>query len=214
MSRIRLLFMSSMAVMVVGAVGSSTAMATFEEGVECSQTGTGIPVLCLLTPLKEAKGTETFTSTILSGSESLLEVASVEFHIVCKVANDEGTIEQPEPLVKAPLFMKTKIKFKECEILNEGTAKLGEKCEVTNKEIETREIDGEPLPTEPQHLEFKPETGTAFAEISIGNKPGQSCPATIRGINPISGEQLCILLANTEDAETHVLDCLEEGELA
>ncbi len=215
MSRIKLFFLSSMAVMVVAAVGSSTALATFEDTtVECPQAGTGIPVLCLLTPLKEAKGTETFTSVILSGSESLLAVASLELHIVCTVANDAGTIEQPEPLVKAPLLMKTIITFKECEILNEGTAKLGEKCEVQNKEIKTKEIDGEPLPTEPEHIEFKPETGEIFTEITILNKTGQTCPATVKGVNPVKGEQLCTLLTNTEDAETHVLDCLEEGELA
>ncbi len=215
MSRSRLLFLSSMAVMVVAAVGSSTALAAFEDTtVECPQAGTGIPVLCLLSPLKEAKGTETFTSTILSGSEALLQVASLEFHIVCTVANGAGTIEQPEPLVKAPLIMKNTLTFKECEILNEGTAKLGEKCEVQNKEIKTKEIDGETLSTEPQHLEFKPETGEVFTEISIGNKTGQTCPAFIKGLIPVKGEQLCTLLTNTEDAETHVLDCLEEGELA
>jgi len=210
MSRLKLLLSSILVVFAVSAIASSSASATFTDtGVECKEEG--IPTVCLLTPLAEAKGTEAITSKIDTGTESLLAVPSLGLHIVCTEANDTGTIVQTNPLVTAASIAKATIDFHGCTILNEPPEELGEKCEVVEGLIKTELIVGSPNATEPQDLTFKAEKGTTFAVVSIKSKTGQTCPALVKGENPVKGEQLCTLEENKVDAETHLMTCLESG---
>jgi hypothetical protein len=76
--------------------------------------------------------------------------------------------------------------------------------------IKTKGLDAVPLFSEPRHLELTPEAGP-FAEIEIGNQTGQTCPATIKGVNPVRGEQLRELEQPSEDLVSQELECTAAG---
>ena len=206
MSRIKMLLLSCMAVVVVSAMVSSTAFALFEKtAVECKEPG--ISTLCLAETeggkLFEAKGTENITGVKLT-APSTLAVPSLKLTIECKAASATGIIEQPEPLVKSPLLMKLVISFSECVVTGEHAAE----CKVEEQPIKTKALDGEVLESEPNHVVFTPESGKIFTEITIGNKTG-TCPSTIKGVNPVKGEELCILPNNAENKVVQLLACTE-----
>jgi hypothetical protein len=207
MSRIRLIALSVFAMFAVGAISASTASAEFTLGAKCE--GAGIAAICFEKTagegLKEAVGTEPAKLTLESGVESLLEVPNLNLHITCTVSTGTATASQPEPLVKVPVFKELLIKFSTCNILEA----LGEKCKV-KEPIETKDLSGELLPTEPRHIEIKPESGTAFWEFTITNT--KECPATVLGINPVKGKLLCEFLpeAETTDATEQLVLCKHE----
>jgi hypothetical protein len=207
MSRIRLLMLSCMALLVVSAIGASSAFATFEKtAVECVTTG--VPTVCLAESetgkLFEAKGTETIlSSSIVTIKPSILKVASIGLEIECTSDGGEGEISQPEPLVKGYTLKKFFLTFKGCAVIGAHAAE----CKVVEP-IKTKALAGT-LSSE-NEIEAKPESGTTFAEIEIGNKTG-TCPATIKGVNPVKGNQECSLPENKVDLKRHVLACAANG---
>ncbi len=206
MSRIRLVLLSSMAVLVVSAIGASSAFATFTKtGEKC--TGSGVPTVCLSgaekgTELFEATGTETIKN-VTAKSPSILKVASLSLEIECKKDEATGTINQTEPLVKAYSLSKFVLTFSECAVKGAHAAE----CKVVEP-IKTKGLAGTLL--NEKEIEAKPETGEIFTEIEIGNKTG-TCPATIKGINPVKGSQKCTLPKNSEALKAPVLACAATG---
>jgi hypothetical protein len=207
MSRIKLLVLSCIAAIAVGAVVSPSAFAAFEEtAVECKNEG--LPGICLAKteagPLLEARGTEEIAGTKLkAGTTAVLTSSGIGLVIKCKKANATGELEQAEPLVKAGLLMKTVISFSECAVTGAHEAE----CKVVEP-IKTKPLDGE-LKSATEVL-FTPESGRIFTEIEIGNKTG-TCPATIKGINPVKGEQTCNLPEKTKDERLQALNCTTTG---
>jgi hypothetical protein len=206
MSRIRLIALSVFAMLAVVAISASSASAEFTLGAKCE--GAGIAAVCLEKVagegLLEATGSEKFIAKLESGTEALLEVSGLELHIVCTAISGKGTVNQPSPLVSTPTGTGT-VEFTGCSVL----APLAGKCKV-KEPIVTKLLVGEVLPTEPRHLEFKPETGAIFAEVTITNIA--SCPATIQGINPVKGKVLGLFLpeAETTDAVVQLLQFTHE----
>jgi hypothetical protein len=200
MSRIRLIALSVLAMFAVGAISASSASAEFTQTVNKCE-GAGIATFCLEKTagegLKEASGSEKFTTKLEAGTESLLEVPSLELHIVCTATPGKGVVDQPSPLVTAPTFKETVIEFTGCSLL----APLAGKCKV-KEPIITKTLVGEVLPTEPRHIVFKPAAGNTWWETTITNISG--CPATTLGINPIKGKALALFLAEAETTDAVV----------
>jgi hypothetical protein len=194
-----------MALLVVSAIGASSAFATFEKtAVEC--TTTGVPTVCLAESetgkLFEAKGTETVTS-VKATKPSILKVASLGLEIECKSDGATGEISQTAPLVSAYSLKKFVLEFKECAVIGAHAAE----CKVVEP-IKTKPLSG--VAQAENEIEAKPESGTIFTEIEIGNKTG-TCPATIKGINPVKGNQECTLPENKVDLKVHLLACAPNG---
>jgi len=165
MSRIKLIALSVFATFAMGAILASAASAEFSDNnTTCS--GAGIATICILlspsTELLEATGEEKVKFTLETGTESLLEVPNLGLHIECGVIAGTAIALQPEPLIAVPLFDEILIKFSSCTIL--GT--LGTECKVVEP-IQTKDLIGELLATEPRHIVIKPEAGTAFWETEI-----------------------------------------------
>jgi hypothetical protein len=204
MSRIKLIALSVFAMFAVGAISAATASAEFTAGTACE--GETITTICIEPTvgagLKEATGSEEFKVKLEEGVESLLEVASLSLHIVCKEAKGTGTLSQASPLVSAPTIAKATLDFTECTILEP----LAAKCKV-KEPIKTELLIGEFLASEPRHIELKPEAGETkpFAQITITNV--KECPTTVVGINPIKGKVLALFLeaAETTDAVVQLL---------
>lgn len=216
MSRIKLGILSALMVVsalaVSGLATSSASAAVFELTAEpCS--GTGIVALCWDsvnkgTNLRELKGSQTFEAlkdVEEAGEESLLltKLGELEVHIVCVDAHAEGTISQASPLVSTPTLSSPKIVFTECKLLET----LGKKCKVPAT-LETKEITG----TTPGVGEvlFKPTVGTTFIEFEISNNGAEVCPATVKGVRKITGEQTCLWLELEVDLPEHLLFCPTE----
>ena len=196
-----------MAVLVVSAVGASSAFATFEKtAVKCE--GAGVPTVCLSTVEKgtelfEAKGTESIGS-VKEVKPSIFKVASLELEIECTVNKATGQINQTEPLVKAYSLSKFDLDFESCKVIGKHAVE----CKVVEP-ILTKNLIG--TLTDEKTIEASPESGEIFAEIEIGNQTGQTCPSTIKGINPVKGKQTCTLPENTVDLKVHKLACAATG---
>jgi len=203
MSRIRLVLLSSMAVLVVSAIGASSAFATFTKtSVKCE--GTGVPTVCLSTTEKgtelfEASGTESIAN-VKEVKASVLKVTSIGLEIQCTTDAATGQINQTEPLIKAYSLSKFVLKFSTCKV----TGAHEKECKVVEP-MTTKNLTGTLLSE--KEIEAKPESGEIFTEIEIGNQTGQTCPATIKGVNPVKGAQICTLPENTVDLKTHKLAC-------
>jgi hypothetical protein len=219
MSRIRLLVLSMFAVFAVGALAASTASATFTNtGVACGTEG--IPTVCIEakgeTGLLEASGSEEFTSRLVAGSESLLEVPGfiveekekTPLHIVCKTVKNTGTIEQPEPLVKSPLIKKLSIEFKECSVLTLPNCLVREPIKVAGAEGKFDNVD----PVGAVLFTSEKEPFTIIEFLSKGKGETEKCPATLTSLKAeVTGAVLCTILEAETDLTTHTLECKHEA---
>lgn len=216
MSRFKMLTLCALTVLAVGAMSASSASATFTKtAVECKKEG--VPGVCVAekvgSALLEVSGSEPIkesTTKLESGTKAVLEVPALELTITCSKGKASGTLEQPEPLVKAGLLMDSVITFSECVLTSSQSKAIAEDCKVVEP-IKTKALQGEQLPTEPIHIEFTPESGKIFTEVEIGNVSGKTCPSTVKGINPVKGEQLCLITNGEENAVIHILACNSEG---
>jgi hypothetical protein len=211
MSRTKLV-LSILAVVVVsavGAVGASTASATFTlEPTACP--GGAIVTICWETTvkgteLKEFKGSEEISSKLTPGTESLLEVASLELHITCTtVTNTEGEFVQTAPLTTAATIKGLEVDFTNCTVLEPYTAK----CSVTEP-ILWKAMGGVFGTEDPLNdVVLKPEAGTEFTTFVFKSKAGQTCPATLTAVSvKFTGELLCTLPEIEEDLLVHLLLC-------
>jgi hypothetical protein len=188
---------------------SSVAFATFEKtSIKCES---GIPTACLAATEGgskfEAKGKETYTGKLVPGTEASLDVPSIALDILCKKDASTGEVEQTEPLVNAVVARNGILTFSECHIAGE----VGTKCRVTEP-IKTKPLKGTVIDEMPISAgTVEPETGKTIAEVEIGNQAGQTCPATIKGINPVKGSDLCVSAEAEVDKVVHTGECRPEG---
>ncbi len=203
MSRIRLVLSSSTAVFAVSVVGASSAFATFEKTVvKCE--GSGVPTVCLSavgkgTQLFEAKGTETITN-VKEIKATIFKVSSLDLEVQCTADSATGQIDQTEPLVRAYSLSKYDLKWASCKV----TGAHEKECKVVEP-IATKYLSGTLLSE--KEVELKPESGEVWTELEYGNQSGQTCPATIKGINPIKGAELCTVSENSVDLKVRKLVC-------
>ena len=208
MPKTRLIMMSVLAVFAIGAASASTASAAFElSTAECSPAT--IATFCWVATAGEAllelKGSEPFSIEV--HGQALLEVASLELHIVCTAITNvvagatTGELTQPEPLVKAGNIRKLQLVFTACSVLG-----LEAKCKV-KEPIQTNPLEGNIEGTPLEDVTFKPE-GTEFTKIVIESKTGQTCPATLTSINgKVTGTALCLAPNSEVDEATKEITC-------
>jgi hypothetical protein len=201
MSRAKLVLISILALLSIGATMSASASAADK----CPETP-GKQTLCVKGAPKE--GTTAFTSKLVG--VTLLEVPSLELHIECSEATNTGNFVQGKVLEVALVISNLVIDFHGCIIL--GT--LGEKCEVKEGLIVTNAIKGAfPDVTPVTTVTLSPETGTTFAVVKIVNKGAATCPATIKGEKSVKGTQESKLITPETEAKEHEIQNLEPAGL-
>jgi hypothetical protein len=194
--------MGCVVAMLFAAVGASSAFAEFTEGETCGTTG--IPTVCITKTeggvLKEAKGEEKGLITETEEAAKL-SVPSLELELSSPAVDCEAPcqVDQLEPLVKVPTLL-AKLVFLEVTVVGA----LAAKCKVVSP-ITTKSLVGTAL--NEKEIEFKPESGEIFTEVEIGNQTGQTCPATVKGINPVKGTDVCEVLNNNVNQKSHLLKC-------
>ena len=131
-------------------------------------------------------------------------IQSIGLGIACKAISLIAQINQAEPLVKAYSLSKVLLKVTECKV----TGAHERECKVVEP-ITTKALTGTLLSE--KELEAKPEAGEDWAELEIGNQAGQTCPATLKGVNPFKGTQICTLPENAVDLKAHRVACAATG---
>src|SRR3984885_7315115 len=149
MSKARLVLLLSVAVTLVSAVWSATAVA--QEG----------PVWHVNGKKLEAAEVAAFKAENYAGSTATLSatILSIKVTIVCKSFTGEGLIIGGNPGKNTEA-----IEFKECEVT---LKKIKAVSELVNL------LGAEPKPI---LVAFSPEGGTAFAKVTLKSKTGQVCP--------------------------------------
>jgi hypothetical protein len=210
MSRIKLSVLSALVVLIMGAVGASSAGAAFTLTTEaCSGA---VIVACYSTTeggtLFEFSGEEAFkgeadlNATTKEPEPEILLAAvlgGLEIHITCTNATAEGTFSQAAKLAKG-LEGKGKITFTGCALL----PTLSTKCKVPAT-LATNEITSTYPST--TSIVFKPSAGTIFIEIPFENNGVETCPATIKGKQPVTGQATCSDAAGATDKLEHLVLC-------
>jgi hypothetical protein len=174
-----------------------------------------IPTLCIekegTKKSFEAEGTETYVGKLVAGTKASLKtmLGGEEIHIECGKDESTGQIVQLEPLVKAVESREGVLHFSECSILGS----LGKKCTVPPK-LSTNNLLGITIDEMPLKAGIvRAESGTNIIVINFQNNGFEKCPATILGLHPVTGEDLCI----TSEAETplviHTGECTAEGSI-
>jgi len=207
MSRIKLLLLSMLAVLVVGAVTSVSASAATTN--LCPQTsGNTLPAICIQNAASELiaeTGFFPFVSNKEPNTTSLLNVPGLGLDVICTVANNTGTFAQTV-LATVALVVGLVIRFSTCHL--EEIEEANKKCKV-EEPIKTVGLDGTVGNEDANTLDvtFKPEIGTTFVELNFENNGAETCPALIFGKHPVKGEQLCLLLLAEQDLAVHLLEC-------
>ena len=94
--------------------------------------------------------------------------------------------------------------FGGCKLL----APLGEKCSIPAS-IETKTLSGTVLNEMPIKAGVvKAAEGEVIVELPF---TGEKCPATVKGKQPIRGEDLCIATEAEVDLRVHTGECTAEG---
>jgi hypothetical protein len=205
------MMMLVLGVLAVGAVSAFSSAGASAAGL-CAPTAEEHFHVCLFLSTTELELLESSTFSLLQeeGEPHELEIKfSAPLTVSCATGTGETTGE-------GELIMKTKVNFTGCTVTGEEGH-----CEVTNKEIESRELDGTlSLQTELESSEeglrldvlLSPEiVGNPLATFSIKSKTGATClEATTNG--KVTGEQLCFFLEEIEkDMEEHLLECPKSG---
>lgn len=198
MWRIKGLFLSILAIMMLGGIASTSASAETEEP-DCESNL--IWQLCLLpagseTLVVDEAGKLLFTS---EAAASLLEVAGF-VHIECNKTTNTGEFIQSK-LLEANTTGRVTILFKECKVLepNQG-CKVAEPIEVKNAKLSIGAEEAE----EKLGMNMKPEV--AGGEFTTINIKGEKC--TLAGPAKITGEITCHLDEFLQDLKEHSLLCL------
>jgi len=196
------MFLSMLAMLVVSAVGATTASAVFTLTEEkCVE---GLVSFCWDTTepgtnLRELKGKEEVQVKLTKNSLLEATPAGGTIHVECTeaVLGAASEVNQEKPLSEVGLVVITAITFNSCKMVKPLN------CTVT-AEIKTNAITGDPVSEsdETQGVLFKPTTGTTFAEIKFS---GEEC--LIKGIQKVTGEQICLWLTPLEDLKGQELIC-------
>jgi hypothetical protein len=196
-----------LAALAVGASSASTPSAFELTETPCG--GEAIVTYCWATSvtgeLLQLKGTETISTTILG--ESLLEVAQLEVHLVCKRVENAATslLSQTEALVRPGTISNLVLKCTDCAILPPFEAN----CKV-KEPIETTPITGTVTDERPvKDLKGAPVAPPEFTTFVIESKAGRTCPATLTSsVGTLTGEQLCNAIEAEDDSKEHLIECL------
>jgi hypothetical protein len=211
MRRLKILLGGALLTLLVGNgyVFTSAASAGFILTINCRPFG--IPTLCdEVGPEEylEFEGEEFYLGSIAVLTETLIEskLGTEEAHVVCIGTIDvHGLLVQLKPLVVEPSITATTIKFAGCSLLEP----LGKKCSVST-ELSTKELVGK-FSGSPSTVLFAPKEGTTVMELAFTNHGTETCPATIKGIKKLTGEQKCTNVSPETAATEHEIDCLESG---
>jgi hypothetical protein len=195
-----------LALLTVGIATASSASAAFKlEAIACVP---GKPAFCWEAKtggvgLQELVGEEEFKITQLATPEPLLEavLGGETVHIQCKEATGSGVVLQNAPLTTETTGEKIKIKFTGCALLET----LGSKCKVPAT-IETKELAAKASTVSDLIIEPAIAEGI-FAEIKFENITEGSCPATIRGSQPVKGKAECLWLEEASLVDLEGQEC-------
>jgi hypothetical protein len=204
MSRIRLLTVSVLGVLMLGAVASTAAFA--QPTATCTPNGgtKTLTMACI----------ETLSATLLvlglpaaesievlgkkeEGTESSLVSPGTGLEFICTGATKTGTLDG-NPTTSAEL-LKLVVVFSGCTIPKPAG------CSIPGT-ITTRSLEAT-VSTEDGDLTFLPESGVVFTEFSI---TGESCPVAIANAK-VEGTVLGLVLEPEIDKETHLLDFENSG---
>jgi hypothetical protein len=214
MRKSKLLVAAVAAVLLAAVIVASAASAAFVlTATECTSAAPTINTLCYSTTEKgttlfEFSGSEAFLATKEAGTTSFLKAkfGAEEVFIDCTGAEAlGGEMLQPSPLVETPKVDVASLDFTGCVLLEP----IGKKC-VVPAELTTKPIVGGTTGEDGDVL-FAPTEGTVFIEIPFTNNGAETCPAIIKGVKKVTGEQLCTLLNTTEDLKLHTLECPASG---
>jgi hypothetical protein len=214
MFRLKLIGVAVIATLLGTAIVASAASAAFTlTTTECKNTAPTINTLCYATAEKgttlfEFSGSEPIKATKEAGTVSTLTAKFGETEVVIECTAAEtlgGELLQPEPLVKTPTLDVSSLDFTGC--LLKGA--LEKKCLVPAA-LTTNAIVGT-TDEEDGHIIFAPVTPPVFIEFEFSNNGTETCPATVKGLKKITGEQLCTLLNTSEDLKLHTLECAKAG---
>lgn len=208
MSRIRLSVLGALVVFVVGAIAASSASAAFVlTATNCEGT---VVTACYATTnegatLFEFSGEEATSAKNVAGQEVLLQaILGEEVHIVCTASSATGTLVQPAALAGPVTEAGGVITFTGCSLLEP----LAKKCKVP-AELKTKAIKAT-FPTTGE-TEYSAEGGTIFIEIPFTNNGTETCPATIKGTQPVTGTQKCTNVEPEVDRAEGEQKCEEGG---
>jgi hypothetical protein len=209
MSRVKTTILSSVVCILVAAIWSTSASASFEiTKVECS--GSGIPTACieLEGKLFEVKGEETYSGKLVPGTEILFTVPSIPIEVACSEDVSSGTISQLNPGVEAVTAVGT-LKLKGCSLI--GTGAVATKCAIPTEKT-TLSLLGTVVDEMPIKAgKVIPASGTIIIEIPFSSKAGQTCPATVVGTRKVTGADTCFDPEAEVDKAVHVGECTKTG---
>jgi hypothetical protein len=205
---IALLASSLVGLLLLLGLTASPSFATFEiTSIECKE---GVPTLCIEHngALFEAKGTETYVGKLVAGTEALMSAkfGETEIHIVCTTDESIGEIKQTEPLVAA-VTAQGVLKLGGCKLLEPLAAKCAVPESLTTNTLSGTVIDEMPV----RQGVVKAAVGSTIIELEFKNATGGTCPATIKGVKRVAGEDTCETLEPEVDKVTQVGECLPAG---
>jgi len=208
MSRSRLISLSLLVAFVVGGVASASAV---EPPTSCLKVTT-TPAYCvagvpLVSASEEVEGTNSGSSVLKA------TIGSVTSEIKCEKGKSKGTIEGGAAGTAGKST--STMSFEKCKLLKPENCKL---TSAEEKEIKTTELKGELVMTAGRvEDKLEPETGAAFAGISIEGKTSSCVIAEVgkpKTYN-ITGSQLCEVGSGNTEAETeaigHKIKCNASG---
>ncbi|HEX7611118.1 MAG TPA: hypothetical protein VF380_10610 [Solirubrobacteraceae bacterium] len=179
MTRLRLLLISSLAALAVGAVASASASAAFKKEFFVEKAAVVTPV--------NVVGSSSTTSKLeakLFGVKVKIECTSSTYTgTIAAAGASTGTISFSGCTVKAGAKDK-------CKVVEPINAELNDQLVEVSKKLED---------------EFSPATGGVFAKIVIEAETGGTC--SVAGIFEVTGTQTCELPNSTIEALEHEIVC-------
>jgi hypothetical protein len=203
-----LLLVAALAVSGIAASGASAAFVLTETKCE----GGALIAFCwskeATSPLFELTGEEEFEALPKAGTEIalLFKLGTEGLHINCTDAHAVGKIVQTAPLETNYSLKKVVITFSGCTL----ETPIGTKCKVP-VEKSTANLIG--TPSSAEAVTFTPEAGSIFIEFEISNNGTETCPATLKGIKKVTGEQVCDFAEPGADQTSKEFLCLLESAL-
>ncbi len=210
MSPARLALAAGLAMLIVAGGSAATSTAAVFETTSTECKGSGIPTLCIEKEGKlfEAKGKQSYSGKLVSGTKLIFTEAALGLEIVCTEDISEGTVSQESPGVVAVVAFGV-LRLKGCLLTAPST--LAVKCVVPAENV-TKELEGVTIDEMPISAGIaKPVSGTVIITVSFENKAGQTCPATVKGLRNVTGEDLCVSADSETDLEVHKGECKKEG---
>jgi hypothetical protein len=205
MSKIRLLMISVLGVLVLGAVASTVASA--QPTATCTPSGTKtLTMACIETlsatllvlGLPAAESIEVLSKKEAGTGSKLVTPSLSSTEITCTEAANTGTLDG-NPTTSAEL-LKLVVVFTGCTVPSPAG------CSIMGGTITTKSLDAVPS-NEEGDLIFLPETAPVFAEFTVA---GESCAIALAGAK-VEGTVLGLVLEPETDKEIHLIDFEASG---